>query len=81
MIRDCSIDKKLLEKFLKTSEVKDFLEPQLIKNNLVYDEYINKLAQKATIAYTIENDEIQGMVAGYTHNTPNNEVYITKYMF
>ena len=54
-----------------------FFKNQLIKNQLSIEEYAKKLCEKATITYE-ENDEVEGMVIGYTEDTPDNSSYITQ---
>lgn len=41
-------------------------------------EYAKELAEKATVAYEMENNKLVSCIIGYTHDTPDQGSYITQ---
>ena len=65
---DCSMSYKLLYIFM-TSDAYDFFVPKLAKVHRTPEDYAAQLAAYCTIAYDLDdNNQIKGMIAGYTHN-------------
>lgn len=67
-IADCSMSYKLVYNFM-TGDAYDFFVPKLSKVHRTPEDYAAQLAAYCTIAYDLDdNDQIKGMIAGYTHN-------------
>ena len=65
---DCSMPYKLLYNFM-TSDAYGFFVPKLAKVHRTPEDYAAQLAAYCTIAYNLDdNNQIKGMIAGYTHN-------------
>ena len=65
---DCSMPYKLLYNFM-TSDAYDFFVPKLARVHRTPEDYAAQLAAYCTIAYDLDdNNQIKGMIAGYTHN-------------
>lgn len=65
---DCSMSYTLLYNFM-TGDAYDFFVPKLSKVSRTPEDYAAQLAAYCTIAYDLDdNNQIKGMVAGYTHN-------------
>lgn len=65
---DCSMSYTLLYNFM-TGDAYDFFVPKLAKVHRTPEDYAAQLAAYCTIAYDLDdNNQIKGMVAGYTHN-------------
>lgn len=76
MIADRNIN---MEKFYSFfSKAESFFQPQIKKQNISLNEYIDKLATKGTIAYIEDIDEIVGAVIGYAHDTQDKTSFITQ---
>lgn len=67
-IVDCSMSYRLLYDFM-IGDAYDFFVPKLAKVHRTPEDYAAQLAAYCTIAYDLDdNNQIKGMVAGYTHN-------------
>lgn len=67
-IVDCSMSYRLLYDFM-TGAAYDFFVPKLAKVQRTPEDYASQLAAYCTIAYDLDdNNQIKGIVAGYTHN-------------
>ena len=79
MIADRNINLELLYDFLKEVSKDLTLDISLEKMKISLKEYAEKLATKATIAYTLDDKgKIASCVIGYTHDMPDNGSYLTQ---
>ena len=67
-IADCTLPYQLIYDFM-TGDAYNFFVPKLAKVHRTPEDYAAQLAAYCTIAYDLDdNNQIKGMIAGYTHN-------------
>lgn len=67
-VADCTLPYQLIYNFM-TGDAYDFFVPKLEKVHRTAADYAEQFSEYCTIAYDIdENNQLKGMVAGYTHN-------------
>lgn len=67
-IADCSLPYQIIYDFM-TGDAYDFFVPKLEKAGRTPEDYAEQFSAYCTIAYDIDhNNQLTGMVAGYTHN-------------
>lgn len=80
MIADRCFDCSELHSFLirMDEEFNPPLSQQVARTGTTLKEYAKKLSRKGTIAYVRDGSDLVAVVIGYTHDTPNEETYITQ---
>ena len=75
MLQDRQFDQKLLFDFFASNadQFSSDLYGQIARSgNGTLEQYPEKLSKKATVAYEMDGQKLKGLVAGYTHDLPEN---------
>lgn len=78
MIADRTMSSEMVYDFLVSVSDDLPLGMALANLGMSLKEYAEKLSQKGTIAYEMQNDRIICCIIGYTHDTPDQGSYITQ---